>query len=276
MTLIAYTLKAGQDPSTTGSVSYADGQLFDFGAALAAGSGSFTIDDSTPNNQRLIDALDHHPVLKRTTAPDAPVVLVASAPQYSLVALDWAAGSAVKAGEIRRLPTGLLGMWKGADGQIGQTFDKTKWANLGYSTPKPWSTAQAWSRNDVATWYGSSYVALVDVPVGGAPPPLDITKWNLLSQGGGVIQRAKQTTAQNLNAASQGTWTDLTGLQITVPQGVPAFLLEAFIPRSRSTPLRRTSPATRSTSGCTSGTRPAPWSPSATTRSRWPRPARSR
>src|SRR4051812_4521101 len=47
--------------------------MFDIGAALTAGAGSFTVDDVA--QATLVSALDHHPALRRSGNPNPPAAI---------------------------------------------------------------------------------------------------------------------------------------------------------------------------------------------------------
>jgi hypothetical protein len=96
--------------------------------------------------------------------------------------------------------------------------------------PQMWSAYQAWPKRSIVYWLGSTFVAVNDVPSGGTNPWQDAANWFVLARGGGEIARAEQTSGQNFLNATASSWTDCTGLQIVVPAGSPAFLLEAFLP----------------------------------------------
>lgn len=76
--MVTYVL-ADAYPSIQGaSIQYGGGLTFDIEAALIAGSGSFTVDDSTDLGRQLRDALDHHPAVKRSGAASSTTVTARS------------------------------------------------------------------------------------------------------------------------------------------------------------------------------------------------------
>lgn len=74
MTLITYVPASGYDSSEHGIVNAGGGTSFDVGAALVAGGGQFTVDDTV--NSSLVSVLDRYPgVVRSGTAPSPPVVV---------------------------------------------------------------------------------------------------------------------------------------------------------------------------------------------------------
>lgn len=105
-------------------------------------------------------------------------------------------------------------------GGLGHDFPSLK--------PKgPWSVANAYGAKDLVSFGGGSYVAINNVPPGGAPPVSDVANWMVLARGGEVAYASYQGIWNLLTAGTINTLIDIPGCSIVVPAHSGRLKLEA-------------------------------------------------
>lgn len=100
-------------------------------------------------------------------------------------------------------------------------------AAAAWSAQGAWSASTDYAKGDVATWQGSSFVALNAVPQGGSNPKTDTTNWLMIAQGGGEIAYAENVTNQISGGLPVGALFDVPGLAINVPANSGAYRVRA-------------------------------------------------
>lgn len=96
---------------------------------------------------------------------------------------------------------------------------------INWRNPAAWSVAVAYSARDAVTDGGASFVALADVPAGGARPRADAANWLMIGNAGGQI--AYSEVVATVPITPQATAVD-TGCQIVVPARSGPIALEGL------------------------------------------------
>lgn len=125
-----------------------------------------------------------------------------------------------------------LASLKGPKGDPGVKGDPGTQGIPGTNPRGPWTSAMDVVKRDVVSYLTGSYLALNDIPAGGAAPPLDPTNWMQIASGGGELAYAEMTASWNITGAGPLTanqFVDIPGLSIVVPAGSPPYKVRTLL-----------------------------------------------